>query len=362
MKQKIVTVVGARPQFIKSAPVSLALREAGHTEIMVHTGQHYDPAMSDIFFQQLNLTAPAYNLHIGSGSHAYQTGEGLKGIEQILETEHPDILLVYGDTNATIAGALAAAKLHIPVAHIEAGLRSFNRRMPEEVNRVLTDHISTWLFAPTETAIKNLAAEGITHGVYNAGDVMLDAMQLFLTAAAQSAQNPLTHHGLTAKDYILLTMHRAETTEHAEKVVAILDTLEAWGKPVIFPVHPRVRAYVEIEKTYQHIRFTEPLSYLDMIQLEQHAETIVTDSGGVQKEAAFVQVPCITLRQETEWVETVNSGWNQLVGLSPEKLLQALENRQYPPPILDQYGNGHSRYTIVKHMCGEPAEVCVSAP
>lgn len=342
----ILTVVGARPQFIKSAPVSLALREAGFREVMVHTGQHYDPRMSDIFFEELGLVTPACNLEIGSGSHGYQTGEGLKGIEAILEKESPHAVLVYGDTNATLAGALAAAKLHIPVAHVEAGLRSFNRHMPEEINRVLTDHISTWLFAPTATAVDNLGKEGITQGVYPVGDVMLDAVNLFTQVAIPLVSKTLERYCLQEKGYLLLTMHRAETTSHQDKVRAILAALDSVGLPVLFPVHPRIMPIVQEGAPYAHIQCVEPLSYLEMLMVEKHAKAIVTDSGGVQKEAAFFEVPCVTLREETEWVETVASGWNQLVGLSGEKVLAALNTTTCPAPIHEYYGNGQARYTI----------------
>lgn len=359
----VVTIVGARPQFIKSAPVSLALQAAGIREITVHTGQHYDAKMSDVFFRELNLLAPAYNLEVGSGSQAYQTGEGLKRIEDVLEKENPDMVLVYGDTNATLAGGLAAVKLHIPVAHVEAGLRSFNRRMPEEINRVLTDHLSTWLFTPTQTAVENLDHEGITQGVHRVGDVMLDAVDLFAGPAQALFGDALEGHGLSEKKYYLLTMHRAETTEAPDKVHALLNVLECLDAPVLFPMHPRVRPLVEgfvseAGAPYRNIRCVDPLSYFEMLVLQKNARAVLTDSGGVQKEAAFLQVPCVTLREETEWVETVETGWNQLVGLSPEKLQAALSRLTSPAASLRAlYGNGEARNRIAAILSGACAPV-----
>jgi UDP-GlcNAc3NAcA epimerase len=340
----IATIVGARPQLIKSAPVSLALKAAGLHEILIHTGQHYDALMSDIFFEELSLKAPDHHLGIGSGSHGYQTGEALKRIEEILLKEQPDAVLVYGDTNATLSGALAAAKLHIPIAHVEAGLRSFNRRMPEEINRVLTDHVSTWLFAPTEDAVRHLATEGITRGVHPVGDVMLDAVRLFSDKADASAF--LDGHGLTSKGYLLLTMHRAETSEQPEQMATILQVLDRQELPVLFPVHPRVRPMVEAMGPFRHIRCVPPLGYLEMLCAEKEARLIVTDSGGVQKEAAFLEVPCITLREETEWMETVSAGWNILAGLDADKLTEALGRSRNPMPIHHLYGDGMAREKI----------------
>lgn len=352
--KKIVTVVGARPQFIKSAPVSLALKVAGIEEVLVHTGQHYDDNMSAVFFRELNLPQPRYPLTIGSGSHAYQTGEALQAIEEILIAEKPEALLVYGDTNATLSGALAAAKLHIPVAHVEAGLRSFNRLMPEEINRVLTDHLSGWLFAPTRQAVANLEVEGIRDGVFHSGDVMLDALQLF-----QSHTEPLWNilaegFGLEDKGFILLTTHRAETTDQPEALFKVLSVLDGVGMPVLYPVHPRVRPLLEAAGDFRNIRLLEPVSYFQMIQLEAHCAAIVTDSGGIQKEAAFAQVPCITLRSETEWVETVETGWNRVVGLSPQALGEALDDvlHRWVPlmPIHVLYGNGKAAVSVVKFL------------
>lgn len=357
---KIVTVIGARPQFIKAAPVSLALKEAGFEEVLIHTGQHYDANMSAIFFDQLDLVAPQYHLEIGSGSHAYQTGEGMIRIEKILEEVQPDALLVYGDTNATLAGALAAAKLHIPVAHIEAGLRSFNRKMPEEVNRVMTDHISRWLFAPTDSAVQNLANEGITEGVFRTGDVMMDAICLYQQASMEQYPTLPADLGVQDGNYYLLTMHRAETTTNPQQAIDILKTLDALGTPILFPVHPRIRPLVdtaEASGAFKNIRRIEPLGYFQMLRLEASAKGIVTDSGGVQKEAAFFEVPCITLRTETEWMETVHGGWNQIVGLSIPDLLQAVAQFHKPAQSLKTvYGDGQARKQIAAILHRELAQ------
>jgi UDP-N-acetylglucosamine 2-epimerase len=313
--------------------------------------------MSAIFFEQMRLKRPDHHLAIGSGTHGHQTGEGLKQIEAILMEEAPDAVLVYGDTNATLAGALAAAKLHIPIAHVEAGLRSFNRRMPEEVNRVLTDHLSQWLFAPTTVAVENLAHEGMTQGVFQVGDVMLDAVRLFLPYLETLAPNPLERFAVSRGDYYLLTTHRAETTDQPDQLMALLRSLDQQAHPVVFPMHPRVRSlvegYTQSQGAFQHIRCVEPVGYLEMLCLESNARAIVTDSGGVQKESAFVQVPCLTLREETEWVETVETGWNRLVGLSVERLtagLREIEQLQRPAPIDHLYGNGSARTAIVQQL------------
>lgn len=348
----LVSIVGTRPQFIKAAPVSLALKEAGINEIAIHTGQHYDTNMSAVFYEQLGMAAPRHSLNIGSGTHAHQTGEGLKAIESILLETQPDGVLVYGDTNATIAGALAAVKLHIPVAHVEAGLRSFNRRMPEEINRVVTDHVSTWLYTPTATATEQLALEGITDGVVEVGDVMLDAALMFGPLAEEHLADWMDVQQLQTHPYWLLTMHRAETTAHPQQVTELLQTIDQLGHRVIFPIHPRVKPLVEAAGSFQHIECIEPLGYLEMLLMERFAQRIITDSGGVQKEAAFAQVPCITLRSETEWVETVTSGWNTLVGLDPQQLKQALMHPASRPTssLLSCYGSGSARHAIAHHL------------
>lgn len=347
---KIVTIVGARPQFIKAAPVSKALAEAGHAEFLIHTGQHYDHGMSQVFFEELGLPLPDINLGVGSGTHGHQTGQMLMAIEECLLAQKPDWVLVYGDTNSTLAGALAAVKLHIPVAHVEAGLRSFNRDMPEEHNRVLTDHCSDLLFCPTETAIINLEQEGIVNGVYLVGDVMYDAIRQFMPLAAQSAILEELH--LTPGQYRLATIHRAGNTDNRENLQAVLDCLALSDLPVIFPAHPRTTAAMERFELRlpTQVKLIAPVSYLQMLALEKNARAILTDSGGVQKEAYLLGVPCITLRSETEWVETVAAGWNDLTHLDQAAVAQALA-RPYPesePPAL--FGHGDAAERIVEQL------------
>lgn len=330
---KLVDIVGARPQFIKVAPVlrTIAQHNQEHPdhpiqEVLVHTGQHYDYAMSGVFFDELGLKPPDYHLSVGSGSHGYQTGEMLKRVEEVLLVEKPDLVMVYGDTNSTLAGALAAAKLHIPVAHVEAGLRSFNRRMPEEVNRVLTDHISALLFCPTQTAVENLRQEGITQGVHLVGDVMYDAVLQYLDLAERKSC-VLEILGLEPKGYALATVHRAENADDPRRLQGIfagLEKIARAGLVVILPLHPRTRRQAEaMGLSLDGVHVLEPVSYLDMLLLEKNARVILTDSGGVQKEAFFFRVPCVTLREETEWIETVEAGWNTLVGCDPERICQA---------------------------------------
>ena len=323
---KIFTVIGARPQFIKAAAVSNKLRE-NHQEILIHTGQHYDNNMSDIFFEELEIPKPNYNLNIGSGNHGYQTGKMLEELEKIYLSESPDIVLVYGDTNSTLAAALAASKLLIPIAHIEAGLRSFNMNMPEEQNRVLTDHISKYLFAPTETAIKNLKNENIINNVYNTGDVMFDAIKLFKEKALKTS-SVLKDNNIIPNEYILSTIHRAENTNSINKLKNIIDALNEYNKSIVLPLHPRTLKFIKDYglKINTNIKIINPVGYLDMINLENNAKKIVTDSGGVQKEAYFLQKPCITMRDETEWLETVENGWNIIVGSNKDKILDAIIN------------------------------------
>jgi UDP-GlcNAc3NAcA epimerase len=317
--KKICTVVGARPQFIKAAVVSRALRSCDNVnEILIHTGQHYDRMLSEVFFEELGIAAPKHSLGIGSGSHGEQTGEMLSAIERVLETEKPDGVLVFGDTNSTLAGALAAAKLHIPVAHVEAGLRSFNRRMPEEINRVLTDHCSQVLFAPTEAAVENLAREGVSgSAVHLVGDVMYDSALYFAKRAA-GRRGLLEEYSLADGEYILATVHRAENTDDAGRLGAIVEALTEIGRErtVVLPLHPRTRLALQrsrlLDSLTTGVRLIDPVGYLDMVSLEMHAGLIVTDSGGVQKEAYCHRVPCVTVRDETEWVELVESGWNRL--------------------------------------------------
>lgn len=354
---KLVTVVGARPQFIKAAVVSRAIRDqyAGVIdEVLVHTGQHYDANMSRVFFHELDIPKPAYNLEISGGQHGAMTGRMLEAVENVLLKEKPDWLLVYGDTNSTLAGALAAAKLHIPVAHVEAGLRSFNMRMPEEINRILTDRVSSLLFCPTDAAVKNLAAEGVTEGVRQVGDVMYDAA-LFYRDRARLQSRILSSLDLQNRGFALATCHRAENTDDANKLHQILMALAdlAARLPVVVPLHPRTRRLVAeygIANLLEPLIVTEPLSYLDMVALEQAAQVIVTDSGGVQKEAYFYGVPCITMREETEWVETVDSGWNQLTGASSNSItaaaLEALDGKRLPMDM-SAYGSGRAATDIL---------------
>lgn len=326
---KIVTVIGARPQFIKAWPLSTALRAAGWSERIIHTGQHYDAQMSDVFFEELGIPRPDVNLEVGSGAHGAQTGRMLEKIEQDFLKHKPDWVLVYGDTNSTLAAALAAAKLHVPLAHVEAGLRSFNRRMPEEVNRVLTDHVSQLLFCPTTTSVENLRREGIVSGVHAVGDVMLDALCSAVELAGRRS-TILATLGLTRQSYLLATVHRAENTDDPGRLRELLSTFTTCPLPVVLPLHPRTRGILErgmakeLAEAGSKLRLIEPVGYLDMVALTANASTVLTDSGGLQKEAFWLGVPCITLREETEWVETVAAGANVVTGVGREKIHQAL--------------------------------------
>jgi UDP-GlcNAc3NAcA epimerase len=356
---KIVTLVGARPQFIKAATVARAV--TGRNDIrhvLIHTGQHYDINMSEIFFGELDIPKPEYNLEIGSGNHGAQTGRMLGAIEDVLLQEKPDWVLVYGDTNSTIAGTLAAVKLHLPVAHVEAGLRSFNRRMPEEVNRVLTDHAADLLFAPTEAAVANLASEGLEHPqVVRTGDVMYDAA-LYYAAVAEKQSRVLHHLSLTQGGYTLATLHRAENTDDLRRLKNILTSLARLTDimPVVLPLHPRTRAVLanepELTACTNKIRIVDPVGYLDMNMLERHARLIMTDSGGVQKEAFFARVPCITLRDETEWVELVEGGYNTIAGTCPQRIAAAVERvlTSSPDWNVPLYGDGKAAYAIIEHL------------
>ena len=357
---KIVSVVGARPQFIKAAAVSRVLRTTeGVKEILVHTGQHYDANMSDVFFEELEIPRPDYKLGIGSGTHGEQTGKMIEAIEKVLLEEKPDWELVYGDTNSTLAGALAAVKLHIPVAHVEAGLRSFNRHMPEEINRVLTDHASDLLFAPTKTAVMNLRHEGIPEErIKLVGDVMYDAA-LYYGKKAERQSQILNKLGLKPKEYILATVHRAENTDDPSRLRVIFDALceIACEIKVVLPLHPRTReALIKsgmYDKVASCICLTEPVGYLDMVMLEKNARLIATDSGGVQKEAFFYRVPCVTLREETEWVELVELGWNLVVPpFSAGGIVDAVRSRlgSFSGAEENPYGDGHSAAKIVDYL------------
>jgi UDP-GlcNAc3NAcA epimerase len=405
---KIVTVIGARPQFIKAAVVSRAIKALNRRsprsgglrsgdrieEVIIHTGQHYDYAMDRVFFEELEIPRPHYNLEVGSGPHGRQTGRMLEGIEAVLESEKPQLVLVYGDTNSTLAGALAAAKLHIPVAHVEAGLRSYNRQMPEEINRVIVDHLSEVLFCPTTESVRNLAGEGIRNGrskvVKKVGDVMYDSVLYYSDLADRKAtilkdlglfvsSNPqsglvdfvphsafrIPHSGWDAPNselrtpdyYYLATLHRAENTDDPKRLISILRALREIGRtnPVILPVHPRTKKMMTSNRVLPEgpeIRLIEPVSYLNMLALEKHAGAILTDSGGVQKEAYWLRVPCITLREETEWVETVQSGWNTLAGADGKRILKAVGdlNRKRPRSASRLFGDGRAGEKIVEAL------------
>lgn len=360
MTSKVVTIVGARPQFVKAAVVSRELRtRAGMSECLVHTGQHYDIGMSDVFFDELDIPVPNHSLNIGSGTHGMQTGRMLEGIERVLQTEAPDCVLVYGDTNSTLAGALAAVKLHVPVAHIEAGLRSFNRSMPEEVNRVLTDHVADWLFAPTDAAVSNLRREGISPDrIRHSGDVMLDAA-LYYAKLAQQQSKILQKYDLFSKNYILATVHRAENTDDDSRLRAIFTALADIGRDcaIVMPLHPRTRHALNSTSWFvpsPGLNIIEPVGYLDMVMLEMHSRLVVTDSGGIQKEAYFHSVPCVTLRGETEWVELVRAGWNTLVLPTDTAVVAAALRlalgRARPDNGVQMYGDGCAARVIVDDL------------
>ncbi len=367
---KIISIVGARPQFIKAASASRAIKEFNRKcvradskirELIIHTGQHYDYNMNDIFFKELALKPPNYNLRVGSQSHGRQTAMMLERIEAVLKKETPDLVLVYGDTNSTLAGALVAKKLHLLTAHVEAGLRSYNMNMPEEINRVVVDRISDILFCPSKTAVRNLYLEGITNSTSNefpkvflVGDVMYDAI-LFYLDVAKRRSDILQRLTITPKNYYLATIHRAENTDNAERLKSILKNLDYIAEnkaPVVFPIHPRTKVILKMLKfkpRSKSFRIIKPVSYLNMLALERNAKTILTDSGGVQKEAYFLGVPCVTLRNETEWVETVDSGINILAGSDGHKILKAL-NRISKLNIKRSkaYGHGNASTKIIQ--------------
>ena len=353
---RVLTVVGARPQFIKAAPVGRAILAAGHTEHLVHTGQHYDHNMSQVFFDELGISPPEENLEVGSGSHGLQTGTCLIKLEEAMLRLKPDWVLVYGDTNSTIAAALAAVKLRIPVAHVEAGLRSFNREMPEEHNRVLTDHCSDLLLCPTQTAVDQLAKEGISAGVHLTGDPMYDAVLQNRDRALERHAGLLEELGVSAGEYLVATIHRPYNTDEPAVLARILTALEEVGLPVVLPLHPRTRARIEDLRTsgqlpaLDRLKLIPPLSYLALLRLQSDAQRILTDSGGIQKEAFFLRVPCVTLRPETEWVETVSAGWNVLVGSDPERILSEAKTFQPPAERPDVFGDGQASEAIVRRL------------
>jgi UDP-GlcNAc3NAcA epimerase len=356
---KVLSVVGARPQFVKAAAVSRVLRATpGFSEILVHTGQHYDDNMSEVFFREMDIPPAERNLEIGSGSHGVQTGRMLQALEAAMLAERPDWVLVYGDTNSTLAATLAAVKLHVPVAHVEAGLRSFNRAMPEEANRVATDHLADLLFAPTEVAMRNLAREGLAERSLRTGDVMYDVMLRFAERAKRESK-VLGRLGVQAGGYVLATIHRAENTDDPARLRAIFEGFAAFSTrvPIVVPLHPRTRKMLA-ESGFAApatLKLAEPVGYLDMVELERAARLVATDSGGVQKEAYFQRVPCLTLRTETEWVELVEAGWNRL--LAPQSaaavedgLISCLQNPL--PAWKPLYGDGASATAIVAALRG----------
>jgi UDP-GlcNAc3NAcA epimerase len=359
---KLVTIIGARPQIIKAAAVSRAIAEhnekhADHpvTETIIHTGQHYNENMSKVFFDELDIPEPDYNLGVGSGSHGEQTGKMLQEIESTLIKERPDCCLVYGDTNSTLAGALAAAKLHICVAHVEAGLRSFNRKMPEEINRVMTDHISDLLFCPTKKSIENLSKEGILTGIHQVGDVMFDCICFYAKRATAIEKETLKILSIRPKSYYLATVHRAENTDDSMRLANIFEALDVIATadcPVVLPLHPRTAKYTQKHglKFANGVRAIQPVSYLEMMVLENNARLILTDSGGVQKESYWFNVPCITLRDETEWTETVDSGWNILAGADKYRIIDGVRDghRKLNTNQESLYGNGDAAKQICR--------------
>jgi UDP-N-acetylglucosamine 2-epimerase len=343
---KLVHIVGARPQFIKMAVVSRAWRKCGE-EVILHTGQHYDVRMSQQFFDELSIPAPNINLEVGSGSHAQQTAAMLLGIESELGNIKPDAVLVYGDTNTTLAGALATAKMNVPLGHVEAGLRSFNRQMPEEINRVVTDHLANLLFCPTQQAIDNLQHEGIDTGAYLVGDVMADAL-FHYQSLAEKKSTIFKELAVSPRSYILLTLHRSGNVDDKDRLNGIIYAMKHIDKLIVFPMHPRTQKMLsqfQIELP-ANVRAIKPVGYLDMLNLQANAQLILTDSGGIQKEAYLQAVPCITLREETEWVETVEAGWNCLAGTSSATIIEKVRNFTTPQERPALYGDGNAAEKI----------------
>ena len=357
---KLVTVIGARPQFIKAALFSQVYRK-NHEEIIVHTGQHYDSNMSDIFFGDLGIPKPSYNLGVGSGRHGWQTAKMIEGIEEIILIEKPDGLLVYGDTNSTLAGALTASKLHIPIFHVEAGVRSYNKLMPEELNRVLTDHISDKLLCPTQNAVDNLKKEGITSGVVNTGDIMYDSLLKYSNIANQKYSNGVWFDEITMengrikrlfeKEYYLATIHRAENTDFQVKLFNILKAFRELDKPVLLPLHPRTMKIIEnLDVDLNNLVIIKPVGYLLMLYLTSHAYMVATDSGGLQKEAYLLKTPCTTLREQTEWIETLNNGWNVLSHIDVEEIKSKVQRelKCLTQPQTNFFGDGNAAIKICK--------------
>ena len=347
---KILSIIGARPEFIKEAPLVKEFRKY-HNEVIIHTGQHYDYEMSKIFFGDLEIPKPDYNLGVGSGSHGKQTAQMIIKLENVLLKEKPDLVIVLGDTNTTIAGALAASKLKIKLAHIEAGMRSFDKEMPEEINRIVTDHISDILFCSTKTAVQNLRNEGINENVHLVGDVMIDALKQNI-ATAEKKSNILEKLKLKPKNYITATIHRASNTDSKENLLRIITAFIKSNETIVFPLHPRTEKYIKHYKLDKKLKnkniiLIKPIGYMDMLVLEKNSKKILTDSGGMQKEAYFFKVPCITLRDSTEWVETVSDGWNMLTGTDTTKILSAISNFNPQGKQSENYGDGNAAKNIV---------------
>jgi UDP-N-acetylglucosamine 2-epimerase len=352
---KIVSVVGARPQFVKAAVLSRRLRER-HDEVLVHTGQHYDDLMSEVFFRTLDLPAPDANLGVGSGSHATQTARMLEALEPVLQAQQPDLVLVYGDTNSTLAGALTAAKLNLPVAHVEAGFRSNNRAMPEEINRVLTDHVSRYLFCVTAASAECLRSEGLSRGVHQVGDLMYDSLLALLPAAREVEPQVLARYEIRPGEYYLSTIHRPANTDEPDRMRAIFQGFARLGLPVVLPLHPRTRAALaeaSIELP-SNVRASEPVGYFEMLALERGAKAVLSDSGGVRREAYFLAVPSVTLRGDTEWPETLASGWDVLADADPDRIVEAAQRPRpetAPPPI---FGDGNAAGRIIEVLDRDP--------
>jgi len=353
---KILCVVGTRPNFVKIAPLMEEFKKYKKIKsILVHTGQHYDFEMSQVFFRDLKIPRPDCNLGVGSGSHAWQTAKVMEKLEPVILKEKPDLVIVVGDVNSTLAGALAASKLHIPVAHIEAGARQFDRNMPEEINRVLTDHVSDFLFCPTKIAVENLKKEGIKRGVYNTGDIMYDAFLKGIKIAEKNSRI-LEKLNLKSKSYLLLTIHRPSNADNSENLKKILEAISESGEKIVFPIHPRTEKQLKKFKLKIEnckLKIISPVGYLDMLILEKNAKKILTDSGGVQKEAYWSKVPCITLMEGTGWPETVKAGWNILVGIDKEKIIEAIKKFNPKTKQYNYFGNGKSAKKIVKILINE---------
>ncbi len=357
---KLVTVVGARPQFIKAATISRLIKKEFSNKIdehIIHTGQHYDSNMSKIFFEALKIPTPKVNLKISNSSHGEMTGKMILKLEEVFLKKKYDALLVYGDTNSTLSASIAASKIHLPIIHVEAGLRSFNMSMPEEINRILTDRVSSLLFCPTSEAMKNLKKEGLSKNSHNVGDVMYDASKFYSDLV--DTNKVLRKYNLERDDFILATIHREENTNNTKRLLSIINSLRILSEKyqIIFPIHPRTKKFIKLnklEKKFKKIKLVDPLNYLDMVALEKTSRVIITDSGGVQKEAFFFGKPCITVRNETEWVETVQLGWNKLAGANKDEIINGVESfyAKYPKASNTKpYGNGNAAKKIIKSLC-----------